>query len=219
VSAIVQGTVVLVPVRSFRTGWTRLHAALPPDERSRLAVRSATRVREAAGDLPVVVMTCDPEVREWAAASGAQTLRDAGWDLNSSLGGVVESLRARGADRVVVAHADLPLADDLTWLRDTGGVVIVPDRRADGTNVLAIPADAGFRFSYGLASSHHHDGEALRLGLRATVVRDPLLAWDVDVPEDLELPEGTELEALRRASQRARSAAAAHNVAPAPASS
>ena len=78
--------------------------------------------------------------------------------------------RGRGVDRVVVAHADLPLATELAWLADFDGVTLVPDRHLDGTNVACVPADAGFRFAYGAGSFSGHRAEAARLGLVARLV-------------------------------------------------
>ena len=40
------------------------------------------------------------------------------------------------------------------------GVLIVPDRWNDGTNVIAVPADSGFRFAYGPGSFGRHAAEA-----------------------------------------------------------
>jgi len=85
-------------------------------------------------------------------------------------------------------HADLPLATRLAWVADFPGVTLVPDRRLDGTNVLAVPTAAGFGFSYGAGSFGRHRAEAARLGLAARLVRDPHLAWDVDLPVDLAWP-------------------------------
>ena len=39
---------------------------------------------------------------------------------------------------------------------------LVPDRRLDGTNVLAVPTEAGFRFAYGAGSFGRHRAEAQR---------------------------------------------------------
>jgi 2-phospho-L-lactate guanylyltransferase len=105
----------------------------------------------------------------------------------------VRQLAAEGTDRVIVAHADLPLATDLAWVADFDGVTLVPDRHSDGTNVLSVPTGAGFRFAYGAASCARHRAEADRLGLQLRVVPDVRLGWDVDRPEDLDLP--TELDA------------------------
>jgi 2-phospho-L-lactate guanylyltransferase len=90
-----------------------------------------------------------------------------------------------GVARVVVAHADLPLAEDLAALDRGEGVTLVPDRRDDGTNVACVPAGAGFRFAYGPGSFVRHAAEAARLELALHVVRDPRLTFDVDLPADL----------------------------------
>ena len=92
-----------------------------------------------------------------------------------------------------MAHADLPLATGLAHVVGAEGVLVVPDRRRDGTNVISVPTDAGFRFAYGPGSFERHVAEALRLGLRCEVVDDAGLGWDVDVPADLDLPDGEDL--------------------------
>jgi 2-phospho-L-lactate guanylyltransferase len=70
------------------------------------------------------------------------------------------------------------------------GVTIVPDRRRDGTNVIAVPPSAGFVFSYGSGSFARHLDEARRLDLPVRVVHSSPLAWDVDVPDDLAVVTG-----------------------------
>ncbi|MEC8069218.1 MAG: 2-phospho-L-lactate guanylyltransferase, partial [Actinomycetota bacterium] len=86
--------------------------------------------------------------------------------------------------RVIIAHADLPLADDLRVV-DGPGLAIAPDQARDGSNVLSIPLTSGFTFHYGPGSFAAHCAEAERLGLEITVVDDPSLALDVDDPGDL----------------------------------
>jgi 2-phospho-L-lactate guanylyltransferase len=107
----------------------------------------------------------------------------------------VATAASLGARRIVVAHADLPLATGLDHVVGESGAVIVPDRRADGTNVIALPASCGFRFAYGPGSFDRHLTEARRLGLEVAVLDDEILGWDVDVPADLDLPGGTSLRA------------------------
>ena len=51
--------------------------------------------------------------------------------------------------------------------------------------MVCVPANAGFRFAYGPGSFARHQDEATRLGLEQRVVREPDLAWDVDVPADI----------------------------------
>ena len=71
------------------------------------------------------------------------------------------------------------------------GVLVVPDRHLDGTNVISLPSASGFRFAYGPGSFQRHRAEAVRLGLAVTVLADESLQWDVDVPADLLHPDGT----------------------------
>ncbi|MCU1496377.1 MAG: hypothetical protein JWM47_330 [Acidimicrobiales bacterium] len=184
---------VVIPVKAFHAAKLRLAPALTPEARAVLARQMATRVVQAAGELPVTVVCDDPSVRAWAVDVGATVCWTPGLGLDGAVQAGVESVGATGAERVVVAHADLPLATGLGHVVGRAGVLLVPDRRADGTNVIAIPARSGFRFRYGPGSFVRHRHEATRLGLAVEVVGDAALGWDVDVPDDLQLPDGDDL--------------------------
>jgi 2-phospho-L-lactate guanylyltransferase len=115
--------------------------------------------------------------------------------LDGAVEAGVAAVEAAGATRVVIAHADLPLARDLARLARPGrpgveptSITLVPDRHGDGTNVVVLPAGCGFRFAYGPGSFARHRAEGARLGLAVHVVHDPHLGWDVDIPADLDLP-------------------------------
>jgi 2-phospho-L-lactate/phosphoenolpyruvate guanylyltransferase len=177
--------VVLVPVKAFGAAKARLAPTLDADGRDALARVMAARVLAAARPLPVAVVCDDPEVARWATSHGALVLPEPGRGLNGAVEAGVQRLGAAGASEVLVAHADLPFAHDVAQLAGFDGVTLVPDRRDDGTNVVGIPAAAGFRFRYGPGSFGRHRAEALRLGMACRVVRDPELTWDVDVPDDI----------------------------------
>jgi 2-phospho-L-lactate/phosphoenolpyruvate guanylyltransferase len=185
----IAATHVLIPVKSFRQAKVRLAPALSEPERAELARTMATRVLTAARSLPVSVVCDDDDVAGWATANGAAVIWRPGLGLNGAVtDGVAELTREHGAIEVVVAHGDLPLADDLTRVTGFAGITLVPDRHDDGTNVLCIPTGVGFTFAYGPGSFTRHRDEADRLQLPYRVLRDPRLGWDVDVPADLELP-------------------------------
>lgn len=175
---------VLVPVKAFRDAKVRLARALDPDARADLARSMAAGVVRAGAPRPVWVVCDDAEVASWATAAGAEVLWMPERGLNRAVTEGVAALADAGVDRVVVCHADLPQATRLDHLGDDG-IVLVPDRHRDGTNVLALPASCGFRFAYGPGSFARHLAEAGRLGLPVHVVDDPSLAWDVDRPDDL----------------------------------
>ena len=180
---------VVVPVKAFSVAKQRLAPALDQATRASFARRMATVVVAAATPLPVLVVCDDDEVAAWAASLGAGVVWSPGRGLDRAVLDGVARAAAAGAARVVVAHADLPLASDLPGLLAAAAdVVLVPDRRRDGTNVAVVPTAAGFAFSYGPRSFDRHQAEARRLGLTVEVRDDALLAWDVDVPDDLEHP-------------------------------
>lgn len=180
--------VVLVPVKAFTAAKGRLAAVLGPDDRARLARWSADRVLAAAGELPTYVACDDEAVAEWATSRGATVLWHPGVGLNASVANSVDDLTALGAQHVVVAHGDLPRAAHLTAVAIRGAVTLVPDAHDDGTNVIAVPAAAGFPFAYGPGSFRRHLASAVALGLPVVVRRDPLLALDLDTPTDLAHP-------------------------------
>jgi 2-phospho-L-lactate guanylyltransferase len=176
---------VLVPVKAFGEAKGRLDAALNEAERAALAAAMANRVLAAAFPLPVAVVCDDNEVAAWARSHGALVVWEPGRGLNGAVEAGVELLAERGVTQVTVAHADLPRASDLPSVGAAPGVTLVPDRFGNGTNVIAIPTDAGFRFSYGPGSFARHRVEAARTGHPVHILDRPDLAWDIDEPADV----------------------------------
>lgn len=176
---------VLIPIKSFDLAKGRLAETLTPTERSALAISMAAKVIAAGRPLPTWVVCDDPEVAAFATDHGSGVIWRPSRGLNAAVSDGVAFLRAEGHDSVIIAHADLPLATQLGWVADFEGITIVPDRRGDGTNVMAIPTRVPFEFKYGPGSSVAHQAEALRLGLAYRLVEDTSLGWDIDVPEDL----------------------------------
>jgi 2-phospho-L-lactate guanylyltransferase len=178
---------VVIPIRAFALGKARLADALDPATRTALARRWAERVVQAAAPLPVIVVSSDAEVQEWARLLHVTVIADPG-TLDAAAVAGRDHLRDASCTRVVIAHADLPFARDLARLARDGSqpvVALVPCHRDDGTPVLSVPAAVDFRFAYGPDSFRRHAAEARRLGLAVRVVRDRDLAFDVDVPDDL----------------------------------
>lgn len=184
-SPLVGRHAVLVPVKAFAHAKGRLTVALGDEDRRALVRRMAEQVLRAAAPLPVAVVCDDPEVAAWARGQHALVLWEPGRGLNGAVESGVGQLARMGVRRVVVAHADLPLARNLAGLVGFEGVTLVPDRRDDGTNVVELPTDAGFRFSYGPGSFARHRAECNRIGIPFRVLHEPSLSFDVDWPSDL----------------------------------
>jgi 2-phospho-L-lactate/phosphoenolpyruvate guanylyltransferase len=188
------GAGIVVPLRSFAHGKARLAAVLDEPARAVLARTMAERVVGAAGARPVVVVSSAPDVVAWASERDLAVIDDPG-SLDAAADVGRTWVRARGLGRVVIVHADLPLASSLDAVAGDGATpiaVVVPDHRNDGTPVLSLPAAAPFAFLYGPGSAARHVAEATRCGLDVRVLRDPALGFDVDIEDDLQL-----LDALR----------------------
>lgn len=182
---------VLVPVKSFRRAKARLTAALGPDARRELARWMAGRVLTAAQPLPVFVACDDDEVADWAGAAGAEVLWSPGMGLNGAVDAGVATIAGKGYRHVVISHGDLPLARSLAPVVELvrrGHVVLVPDLRSDGTNVLGRPCAIEVPASYGAGSFRRHLAHAMASGCPVTVRRDAELSVDLDTVADLRHP-------------------------------
>lgn len=179
---------VLIPVKDFRQAKARLANVLSPTDRIRLARWTAQRVMTAASPLPVFVACDDHDVAAWAESGGATVLWRPGMGLNAAVYDGITTLANAGIEHVIVAHSDLASPTPLAGLVLIGGIVLVPDSRDDGTNVIAVPTRAGFQPSYGSQSFRRHLTHALSLGHTVRVQRDLYLARDIDTPADLAHP-------------------------------
>jgi len=178
---------IVIPLRSFAHAKLRLADVLTDDARVAFARSMADRVVDAAGAYPAVVVSDAPEVCVWASERGLPVVADAG-SLDAAADAGRAWVRRQRLDRVVIVHADLPLASSLDAVTGDGAApiaVLVPDHRHDGTPVLSLPAAAPFRFGYGPGSAARHTQEAKRCGLTVRVVHDPELGFDVDIEDDL----------------------------------
>ncbi len=178
---------VIVPVKSFDRGKSRLEGALGPARRRALCRELAERVLDAAVAVApgrVRVVTDGDDVAAWALGRGVSVARDRGVGLREAVAG------ARGnEERWLAVMADLPgveVGDLEAAVAALSGraVVLAPDRAEQGTNLVGGGADAPL--CLGRADSFEaHQRAAAALGLAVTVLRRPGLAWDVDVPADL----------------------------------
>lgn len=194
---------VLIPLRSLREGKMRLSSRYDAEVRAKLIESMAHKVVMAAQDLDVLVVYDSPEVEPWAKERDAMTLRPDAPGLNRAISAGRDHLRALGYARIVIAHADLPHAVDLRIANEKNGITIVADRHRDGTNVMSLPTGIDFTFAYGPGSFRSHLDISRRLGIEPLVLDDPLLAWDVDHPDDL--ADSDTLEAVTETSSSAES--------------
>ena len=178
---------VVIPIKAFEQAKDRLSGVLSTDQRALLARTTALGVIESVRGASVFVVCDNPEVSQWATSHGASVVSQSGAGLNAAVQEGISA--AHEYERVMIVHSDLPLPHRLRELLDStvarNTVTIVPDRHRDGTNVLIIPRDVGFKCQYGSKSFEAHKAEASKLGLAIEIIEDDELALDIDTPDDL----------------------------------
>jgi 2-phospho-L-lactate guanylyltransferase len=188
----------LVPVRSFKSGKSRL-AGVGPATREHLARALCDHVlgtlaasSEVAG---IAVATDGDDVAEAALRHGASVIFDppkhGGPSFAALLDRGLDLLCTRGATAAAVVMADLPrlTVDDVAALirgLDGADVVLAPDRYQLGTNALALALPAALATCFGHGDSYpRHLAAAIERGLTtASCVRGGL-SFDLDWPDDL----------------------------------
>jgi 2-phospho-L-lactate guanylyltransferase len=187
---------VIVPVRGFGRGKSRLAPVLDPQERMRLNRQllrhSLAVIGHAFGGLHrcIVVSACARSLH-MARSAGALAVseRRPQGGLNAAIHQSVGRAVLGGARRVLILPSDLPLMsvralEDFTRsARPPVHVAIAPDRARTGTNALLLRVPSGFRFCFGPESFQRHLEAARTQGWASAVCDVAALAADLDTPE------------------------------------
>jgi len=191
---------LIVPIKPFTEGKSRLAYSLPVSERARLSRQLFRHViTQALGTTMlsgVLVVSRDPTVLDGFQAPQLQQtpqlhyVAEDGHDLNQAISQGRQDAIRRGADAILVLPADLPRlqSSDIATLYeqalDTKGIVIVPSED-NGTNALLIRPPHAINFAFGHNSFLHHRLAAQLANLPCRIVDSPHLRFDVDLPTDL----------------------------------
>ncbi len=197
----------IVPIKPMRLGKSRLATVLSKEERAALNRQLLARTVETLKSVPeleqVLVVSRDTAALALARKHGARTvLEDDESHLNMALARATFVARRFNTHGILVLPADLPLlrAEDVRALleaaRQPPAVVIVPDRKREGTNALVVTPPGLISYHFGPGSFRRHCDLAREAGARLEVLELPSLAIDLDWPEDLKLLEEQNL-ALR----------------------
>jgi len=185
---------LIVPVKPFGVGKSRLAAALSAAARAQLSRRMLHHVLAQAAQANVLagslVVSRDPTVLDGLPARPARFVQEREDGLNRALEQGRQQALAWGADAILVLPADLPLltAEDIRRLYHAAtaadGVVIAPSSDG-GTNALLLRPATAIPFAFGPHSFAAHQALAQQAGLRWRAFASPTLSFDVDWPTDL----------------------------------
>jgi 2-phospho-L-lactate/phosphoenolpyruvate guanylyltransferase len=186
----------IVPVKTLAVAKSRLASVLPANIRGRLLVTMLEDVLDLLLGEPaidrVLVVTADAEIHTLAARNGASVLREAQpTGLNPALRLGVAHAAARGAGRVLIMPADVPLAaaseigEIAACTLEEPAAVIIPSRDGKGTNALFLSPPGALDPRFGVGSFARHCKQAAARGIKLRVMRLSGLSIDIDEAADL----------------------------------
>jgi 2-phospho-L-lactate guanylyltransferase len=188
----------VLPVRGLTDGKSRLGSILDDASRARLNVwlldRTLDVLEEYPGAALILVVSASSEVRARALRRGISAVPDPpNGGLNEAVAEGVSVARARGGSGAFIIPVDLPLLSAKALRRLVVEATPPPiclmasDRRGEGTNFLFQSPILLRSFGYGIGSFRRHRRLATAAGLGVVASHEPTLAFDLDLPDDLQL--------------------------------
>lgn len=205
------GLWVVVPVKPFNEGKSRLAGHIPPQQRRalnrELLTRTLTAINQAHLDAQILVISRDSHALDAAKRAGSRTLTEESQpctappptctpndtesepQLNAALTQAARHAAAHGATQLLVLPTDMPnltAADVRTMAASRGPepqITIAPSRDG-GTNALMLQPPQAIPFAFGRDSFLRHQRLAAQAGIPVHVVQSDSLLFDIDLPED-----------------------------------
>ncbi len=189
---------ILIPQKALDRAKTRLRSVLESHDRQTLTLALLRRVMEACARVAGadgLVLDGPPELADLAAEFGAELIAGGLAGMRRDVGEAAHASGVAGDHALLIVSSDLPLVNvsDLeqvvaAW-RSGYEIVLVPDRRGRGTNVMMVDIPERFPYAFGGAldqgSLETHLTQAQGTGLSVIVLELPALELDLDLPSDL----------------------------------
>ena len=187
----------IIPIKPLRRGKSRLSRVLSKDKREGLNKYLLTSTLQCLKNINkidhILVISRDPSALAIARIFGAKTVLENGTtNINRALRRATSAARAINSSKILIVPSDLPLLvkDDILAVINCSGdppeVVIVPDRKMSGTNVLLINPIGAIKYNFGEWSFRKHIKQAEKNNINIKVCKRKNLSFDLDLPEDWE---------------------------------
>jgi 2-phospho-L-lactate guanylyltransferase len=189
---------VIVPVKPLRRSKSKLTNVLSEEERAVLNLNMYENTLKALKDISiphqVLVVSKDSSVLSLARSYKTKTLQEDGESgLNLALKKSIQVVKAYSAQSVLILPADLPFITKediegvMNYIEDKPFMLISPDRKMNGTNLLFMSPPDLIDFSFGPGSFERHVRQAQAQNVHIEVRKFDGVELDIDSPEDLEL--------------------------------
>ncbi len=189
---------VIVPVKPLRRSKSKLTNILSEEERAILNLKMYENTLLVLKDIKiphqVLVVSKDSSVLSIARSHHAKTLQEDGDSgLNLALKKAIQVVIAYSAQSVLILPADLPFItkEDIEGVMGFSNgysfMLISPDRKMSGTNLLFMSPPDLIEFSYGQGSFERHVRQAQSQNTHIEVRKFDSAELDIDSPEDFEI--------------------------------
>jgi 2-phospho-L-lactate guanylyltransferase len=185
----------IIPIKPLRIGKSRLAGILNQEIREELNRFLLSSTLECLSGInkiqSVIVISYDPSALTLARKFGAKTvLEDRNTNINRALRKATLAARVLNYNSALIIPADLPLLkkeDVIEIIGKLGNppeIIIVPDRKGNGTNALLINPIGAINYNFGDWSFSKHIEQAERKGINVQICSLKSLSFDLDLPED-----------------------------------
>jgi 2-phospho-L-lactate guanylyltransferase len=187
----------IIPIKPLRRGKSRLSSVLSENRREGLNQYLLTSTLKCLININkishILVISYDPSALTLARKFGAKTvLENRNTNINRALRKATLAAMAINSSKILIVPADLPLItkDDILAVIGKSGdppeIVIAPDRKMSGTNLLLINPIGAIKYNFGEWSFRKHIEQAERKKINIKICQRKNLSFDLDLPEDLE---------------------------------
>lgn len=189
---------VIVPVKPLRRSKSKLINVLSEDERTLLNLQMYENTLKVLKEIKVphqvLVVSKDSSVLSVARRYKAKTLQEDGESgLNLALKKAIQVIKAYNGQSILILPADLPFInkEDLEGVMNfhpNGSFMLIsPDRKLSGTNLLFLTPPDLIDFSFGMGSFERHVRQAQQKNAIIEVRKFSGSDLDIDSPEDYDL--------------------------------
>ena len=187
----------IIPIKPLRRGKSRLSSVLSEEKREGLNQYLLTSTLQCLRKINeidhILVVSYDPSALSLARKHGARTvLENRNTNINRALRKATLAAKVFKSSKILFVPADLPLltGDDLLSVIGESGdppeIVIVPDKKMSGTNMLLINPIGAIKYDFGEWSFRKHIEQAERKKINIKICSRKNLSFDLDLPEDWE---------------------------------
>jgi 2-phospho-L-lactate guanylyltransferase len=187
----------IIPIKPLRRGKSRLAGLMTAEEREflnqKLLIRTIHCLENISQIDQIAVISHDPSALHIARELGVTTIQETrNTEINNALRKATQAIMASNASKLLIVPADLPLIlpEDITDLLSKSNyeeeIIISPDIRMCGTNALFVNPIGIIDYEFGLWSFRKHVEQAQRKKIHVEIYNNDRIAFDLDLPEDLD---------------------------------